>query len=131
MLNLQRVHMKKPEMRFSLLISFLTLFVNGLAQTSSRQAIFAHNDYQKPEPFHAAYRHGVGYIEVDVFLRDDRLLVAHIRAELNKDRDIEGLYLAPLLSKVRENSGYAYNDHDATLTLMVDMKTDGKPTLRK
>jgi len=118
-------------MKFSLAIIFLTLSFNGLTQTPGRQSIFAHNDYRNPEPFHAAYRQGVGYIEVDVFLRDDKLLVAHTRSEIDRSRDIESLYLDPLLKKVRENNSYAYNDHAAALTLMVDLKTDGRPTLQR
>jgi alkaline phosphatase len=103
----------------------------SIAQTPSRQSIFAHNDYLKPDPFHGAYAEQVGYIEADVFLSHDKLLVAHTRAELINRHDIETLYLLPLGKKIRENRGFAYADSSLSLTLMIDLKTDGQATLKK
>jgi len=100
-------------------------------QPKGRHSVFAHNDYLKPQPFRAAYTERVGYIEVDVFLHNNELLVAHTRAEINPLRNIEGMYLRPLAEQIRLNRGQAYSDSSLTLHLMVDIKTDALPTLRK
>lgn len=101
------------------------------AQPKGRQSIFAHNDYQKPRPFFAAYAERVGFIEVDVFLWDNTLVVAHTRAEIRRDLEIEGMYLKPLSEMVRANGGKAYPDDAESLHLMVDIKTEAVPTLRR
>jgi alkaline phosphatase len=122
--------MRKAITIFATLLFSLLVFA-AAPQTPGRQSIFAHNDYLKPEPFQAAYEHGVGYIEVDVFLSSGTLMVAHTRIEIINSRDIESMYLMPLGKKVRENNGLAYPDSTLSLTLMVDLKTEGKATLDK
>ena len=89
-------------------VMLVALPVVMAAQPKGRQSIFAHNDYQKPNPLTAAYNQRVGFIEVDVFLKDNTLMVAHTRAEIRKDREIEGMYLKPLSEMVRANGGKAY-----------------------
>ncbi len=119
--------------RWTLQMTFLTCGIvvvcNG--QPLGRQSIFAHNDYLKPQPFHAAYAERVGFIEVDVFLKDDKLMVAHTRAEISSEHDIRTMYLNPLSDQIRSNAGYAYRDNALTLHLMVDIKTEALSTLRK
>ncbi|HZY78254.1 MAG TPA: glycerophosphodiester phosphodiesterase [Cyclobacteriaceae bacterium] len=84
------------------------------------QAIFAHNDYVKPKPFYNAFALKASYIEADVFLRDNDLLVAHDRSELDPSRTLRNMYLDPLAAKTDSLYG---------LTLMIDLKTEGTPTL--
>jgi alkaline phosphatase len=110
-------------------LAALTGWISASAQ--SPQSIFAHNDYLKPNPFHAAYQERVGYIEVDVFLKGNELLVAHTRKQLEAGRNIEGMYLKPLLAEVLKNDGFAYPDSTLSLRLMIDIKTDVMPTLRR
>lgn len=98
-------------------------------QRYSSSRIFAHNDYEREAPFHTAYDVGVGYIEADVFLEDSDLMVAHHSNVIAEGRTLETLYLKPLLEKVRANEGLAYGDPEKELTLMIDLKTDGVPTL--
>jgi alkaline phosphatase len=99
------------------------------AQVYSSSAIFAHNDYAKETPFTAAYDKKVGFIEADIFLEDGQLLVAHTRSELNKNRTLETLYLGPLQKQIIRNNQRAYPKSDNSLTLMIDLKTDGEPAL--
>ncbi len=99
------------------------------AQYYSPANVFAHNDYVRPNPFHTAYNLHVGFIEADVFLRNGQLMVAHHENEIRDGRDLEALYLQPLLREVKENHGYAYPDPADRLTLMIDLKTEGSPTL--
>jgi alkaline phosphatase len=92
--------------------------------------IFAHNDYARDTPFYTAYDLGVGYIEADVFLIDDEILVAHHRNEIEAGKTLDSLYLKSLQQKIAGNKGFAYPDHDKHLTLMIDLKTEGAPTLK-
>jgi alkaline phosphatase len=107
--------------------SFLS-FAEAQTYTSSR--IFAHNDYAQSAPFYTAYDMHVGFIEADVFLVDSELLVAHHKHEIQKEKTLALLYLKPLLDAVKRNNGFVYQDPAQTLTLMIDLKTEGVPTLR-
>jgi alkaline phosphatase len=109
---------------------FLALTI-GQAQPYTSSSIFAHNDYERPVPFHTAYNLEVGYIEADVFLKGDDLLVAHHEHEIEDERTLQALYLEPLLQEVVKNDGFAYPEHDMRLTLMIDLKTEGIATLGK
>jgi alkaline phosphatase len=112
-------------------ISVLTaLCATGFAQQHSASSIFAHNDYEKPLPFYDAYGKQVGYIEADVFLEGNDLLVAHTKQEIKKERTLEELYLRPLERQVKINQGDAYAS-GAPLTLMIDIKSDGPSTLAR
>jgi len=84
------------------------------------QAIFAHNDYATPWPFYNAFKLKVSYIEADIFLRDDHLLVAHDRREIDQSKTLQNMYLDPLARKIDSLYG---------VTLMIDVKTEGAPTL--
>jgi alkaline phosphatase len=99
------------------------------AQEYTPSAVFAHNDYVRENPFHTAYDLGVGYIEADVFLRDGQLMVAHHRNEIADGRTLQNLYLEPLSQKARQFNGNVYKNPDQTLTLMIDLKTEGMHTL--
>lgn len=99
------------------------------AQRYTSAAIFAHNDYEKPIPFEVAYKANVGFIEADVFLRDENLFVAHESKQIQIDKTLETLYLNPLNKLIEKNGGYAYADKDQSLTLMIDLKTEGVATV--
>lgn len=117
-------------MRTAVVIALLALsFIEGKSQAYTPSQIFAHNDYVRAKPFYTAYELGVGYIEADVYLIDGKLLVAHQRREIDARRTLDSLYLKPLLEQVRKNGGSAYPDHGKQLTLMIDLKTEGVPTL--
>lgn len=109
------------------ILIFVISIVNG--QEFPTSAIFAHNDYDQPAPFHVAYALQVGFIEADVFLDNGDLMVAHHRNEIQKGRTLDELYLKLLQKKISVNNGNAYPDASRTLTLMIDLKTEGVPTL--
>ncbi|WP_225000292.1 alkaline phosphatase [Cesiribacter sp. SM1] len=114
-----------------LLIFCITIFVSALAtaQVYTASNIFAHNDYVQPVPFYTAYVQEVGYLEADIFLQGKELYVAHTREEIEKDKTLEGLYLKPLQKYISANKGFVYADSGKTLTLMIDLKTEGASTL--
>ena len=91
--------------------------------------IFSHNDYLQDNPFEKAYNLNVGYIEADVFLRGNKLMVAHTAVEIKSERTLENLYLDPIKNKIKTNSGNIYPDTSKQLTLMIDLKTEGITTL--
>jgi alkaline phosphatase len=95
-----------------------------LSPLAAAQAIFAHNDYLKPDPFFKAFELKASYIEADVFLEDGKLLVAHTKSEIDVSKTLEAMYLRPLSQKLKENNGELYG-----LTLMIDLKTTGVTTI--
>lgn len=117
-----------PTKVFSAVALLFCLFSQAsLAQIS----IFAHNDYQKPKPFEEAYESKAEYIEADVFLVSGELMVAHEEKEIVAARTLENLYLLPLSQKVAANGGFAYPQHSRSLTLMIDLKTEGAASVAK
>lgn len=85
----------------------------------------AHNDYLHERPLLDAIDHGFTSVEADVYLIDGELLVAHTRPELDPERTLRRLYLDPLRQKVRQGRGRVWPG-GPTLTLLVDVKADGK-----
>lgn len=100
----------------------IILFCFLLCILQARSQMHAHNDYEKPQPFYNAYNHGAASIEVDIFLKDGKLLVAHDTTQLDKTRTIESVYLKPLDSIV--NTGTVRK-----LQLLIDLKTEAYSTL--
>lgn len=84
--------------------------------------IHAHNDYEKPYPFHNAYKNGAQSIEVDIFLKDGELLVAHDTSQFDQTRTLTALYLNPINSLI-ETSVLR------PMQLMIDIKSEAIPTL--
>ena len=70
---------------FILLLIGIHLSIQAQAHYAPKN-VFSHNDYAQTKPFYDAYRQRVGYIEVDVFLQGQDLLVAHQANELMADR---------------------------------------------
>jgi alkaline phosphatase len=114
---------------FSLLACLVFTVCRGQEYTAS--SVFAHNDYVRAVPFYTAYALQVGFIEADVFLHEGDLLVAHHEHEIEKGKNLETLYLKPLLNEIKKNKGFIYADQGLRLTLMIDLKTEGMPTLDK
>ncbi|MEI9917690.1 MAG: hypothetical protein WDO14_02685 [Bacteroidota bacterium] len=102
----------------------ILLIVLSVSSQLRAQAIFAHNDYLKPRPFYNAFELKVAYIEADVFLENNQLLVAHTKEEIDPSKTLESMYIEPLSQKVKEANGNLYG-----LTLMIDLKTEGAPTM--
>ena len=56
----------------------------------------AHNDYEHERPLHDAMESGFNSVEADVYLIEDKLLVAHDRRDTTPQRTLQSLYLDPL-----------------------------------
>jgi alkaline phosphatase len=116
-----------------LLYCLLFLYTGSFAQpvVYSTANAHSHNDYEQPVPLYTAYYSGFGSIEVDIFLANDSLLVAHTPKDLYKYRTLENLYLKPLQAFIENNNGFVYADTSRKLQLMIDVKTEAVSTLNK
>lgn len=90
----------------------------------------AHNDYEHPHPLSDSLSLGFASIEVDVWLVDDALCVAHDRADIDPNRQLGNLYLDPLLEHFTRNHGKVFAE-DETLILLIDFKSEGEATYQK
>lgn len=118
-------------MRILCTSALMFFFGAACSQPYNSSRIFAHNDYVRARPFYTAFNLRVGYIEADVYLVGDNLLVAHQRNEIQPEKTLQALYLEPLLQQVEKNGGSVYPEGTTDLTLMIDLKTAGEPTLKK
>ncbi len=99
----------------------------GGAEVVPLERAHAHNDYNHARPLEDALGCGFCSVEVDVFLVDGKLLVAHDRDQCRIDRDLETLYLAPLRERIQANDGSVYKNGPG-LTLLIDIKSDAEKT---
>lgn len=88
--------------------------------------IHSHNDYLQNVPFWNAYANGLSSIEIDVFLKNETLFVTHQENEIKEEHTLESLYLLPLQRAKTLNLGA-----DQKLQLLVDIKSEAVPTLKK
>ena len=98
-------------------------------QSFTQLLIHAHNDYQKPEPLINALRHKVFSIEADIYLSDNRLLVAHDKKELSVAKRLDSLYLMPIIELFRQYKGTISGDSSYSPLLMIDIKENGEAAL--
>jgi len=89
---------------------------------------FAHNDYLHKHPLYDALQNGYTSIEADIFLRSNNLVVAHINPYFKGHRQLENLYLKPLLDHIYANGGQVYKGYTSPVTLMIDIKTEANST---
>ena len=87
----------------------------------------AHNDYEHDRPLFEALENGFTSIEADVHLVNGKLLVSHNDPDLSAPT-LEDLYLKPLDSIARLNSGRIYPRDETIVFLMIDIKTDSRET---
>lgn len=112
--------------RVTLILTLVFAYTHSLSAQDipmTMQAVLAHNDYQKPDPFHHAYEHRVGVMEADLYYDEGRIIVAHDPSELEFKKDLERLYLEPLRKKVRKY-GRVYPEDGLELALMLDIKNE-------
>lgn len=113
---------------FILLIMLTTLHIKGRAQSFPLLNGFAHNDYRHKHPLYDALDNGFTNIEADIFLKDDRLVVAHVFPYFKGKRTLENLYLKPLMERVNNNNGKVYPGYNNPVILMIDIKTNAGDT---
>jgi len=105
-----------------LLLLLITFQVS--AQNVPQFQIHSHNDYLQKVPFWTAYSAGASSIEVDVILKDGKLMAAHEAASIDSDRTLESLYLDPIVGGIQNGLIDSLNFH-----LLVDLKTEAYSTL--
>ncbi|QXP52653.1 alkaline phosphatase [Cellulophaga sp. HaHa_2_1] len=103
-------------------VFFITIASYG--QEKNTALIHSHNDYLQSVPFWTAFSNGLNSIEVDVYLNDKSLNVAHTEAEIDAERTLEKLYLEPLNTAIENKIGTVQQ-----LILMIDVKSDAITTL--
>lgn len=115
------------------LLGIVILIVGSLPVASQELTVVplprahAHNDYLHERPLLDALEHGFCSVEADIWLVDGELLVAHDRDKVDPSRTLEGLYLDPLLSRVRKNNGSVHPD-GPEVVLLIDIKSSGDAT---
>lgn len=65
----------------------------------------AHNDYEHTRPLYDALEHGFTSVEVDVYLVNNQLLVAHDPTQLQPDRTLQSLYLDRYANELNKIKG--------------------------
>src|SRR5690554_6690750 len=111
-----------------LLLCFLGFGVYAQSYSSNNNG-HSHNDYVQNQPFYYAHQFDFGSIEIDIFLKDGELYVAHEKEDIESNRTLKRLYLDPLLEQFTRNNGIVYKD-GGNLQFLIDLKTDAEPTLR-
>ena len=97
------------------------------AQKVSMANAFAHNDYSHKRPLYDALDNGFTHMEADIYLRNGKLLVAHILPMIQSKGTLESLYLAPLKACFNGQNKLALRPN-APVTLMVDIKSNPNKT---
>jgi hypothetical protein len=114
-------------LKFLFLIPLIFLGYASYSQNLTQVNGFAHNDYWHKRPLYDALENGFTNIEADTYLRDNKLIVAHIFPMFNKHRTLERLYFIPLMECIngtnKEIKCPAY-----PLTLMIDIKSEANKT---
>jgi alkaline phosphatase len=90
----------------------------------------SHNDYLQSQPFYTAHASHFASMEVDVFLENNELYVAHNKEDIDKKRTIERLYIEPILAQIKVNGNQKVYCDSGKLQLMIDLKTSGDPALK-
>lgn len=114
-------------------IFIILLTLNTLTSRAQHVPIpnaFAHNDYWHKRPLYDALNNGYMHIEADIYLRNNKLIVAHVLPFFKKKKTLEQLYLKPLLETIngtnKEISCPVYS-----IMLMIDIKSDADKTYVK
>ena len=111
--------------------AFITIILFTSYNANSQNIIlsngYAHNDYWHKRPLFDALDKGFTYVEADVFLKGDKLVVAHYFLS-KKNRTLEDLYLKPLLNYVCENRKENLGISSYPITLMIDIKSNANKT---
>src|ERR1700761_4463143 len=91
---------------------------------------FAHNDYEHKHPLFDALSNGFTNIEADIFLKGNKLVIAHIFPYFKSKRTLESLYFKPLSQQVAEHNGKVFANSSKPVILMIDIKTGAEDTYR-
>lgn len=112
----------------TLSICFLVLFVTVVNAQNVIPVGHSHNDYKQRLPLETALSFGYTSLEIDLFLVNNKVKVAHTFLGLPFAKDLEDLYLNPLKSRLISNPKGIYGD-STTLVLMIDLKNKERALL--
>ncbi len=85
----------------------------------------SHNDYTRSRPLFDALDNGFMSVEIDVFLRNGDIMVAHTSLGIRQGNTLRNLYLEPLKQRVAENNGCVYAGEETEFVIMIDLKDHG------
>ena len=91
----------------------------------------AHNDYVHTRPLFEALENGFTSIEIDVYLHQGELKVAHLPFGLDKKKNIQQLYLDPIKKVIEQNGGNVYKGFVTPVIFMIDFKTGSSETYNR
>jgi alkaline phosphatase len=103
---------------------FLVLGLSMQLISAQSFKVHSHNDYLQEVPFWSAYANGVNSIEIDVFLKEGKLYVAHAASDIVLNRTLQTLYLKPI-----ENMRSLQLGKGQPLQILVDIKSEAYTTL--
>ncbi len=109
---------------FSLLLSSTVFVLLAVGQELPTYKLHSHNDYLRKVPFWEAFGAGCASIEADVILQDGKLMVAHEKATIRKERTLKSLYLSPIQKAKELGLVDEFGFH-----LLIDFKTEAYTTL--
>ncbi|MEH6304373.1 alkaline phosphatase [Olivibacter sp. CPCC 100613] len=104
------------------------LFAQAQSYSVNKNA-HSHNDYLQAQPFYTAYANRFASIEIDVFLKNDSLYVAHEEGQIKPGHTLQALYIKPLLHEIALHHGKVYPE-GGKLQFLIDLKTQGEPALK-
>lgn len=111
---------------FSLLPLLIFISLKCYPQNNSLLNAFAHNDYWHKRPLYDALDNGYTHIEADVYLRNGRLVVAHMLPIFKRSRTLERLYFEPLAECIIGKNQIACPAYP--VMLMIDIKSEANST---
>lgn len=101
---------------------FIIIIPPSFAQLADFTSVHSHNDYKQERPFWEAYEARCGSIEVDVFLLNDTLFVAHEVETIDRSKTLNSLYLKPITEVLTDSQSTPFQ-------LLIDVKTEANSTL--
>jgi hypothetical protein len=112
--------------------TWLTIVFTGLTGLAFAQSItikqgFAHNDYLHKRPLFDALENGYVNIEADIFLQNNKLVIAHWFPFFKEKRTLEDLYFVPLNHYLQLHSTDSI-PFQFPITLFIDIKSSPKNT---
>jgi hypothetical protein len=114
-------------LKLTLLTLLLSIAFKSYSQNVPLSNAFAHNDYWHKRPLYDALDNGYTHIEADIYLRQGKLIVAHLFPLFKRHRTLERLYLDPLSACINGSNGQA-SRIVYPLMLMIDIKSNANKT---
>lgn len=119
----------KSYLRLTVTLVTALMSLSATGQHATLAHGFAHNDYQHKRPLYEALENGYTYIEADIHLWNNELIVAHVIPVLRQQQTLEKLYLAPLFNYIK-STDRKVRHQQSSLTLMIDIKSGSERTYK-